>query len=155
MGFKILLVVALVAFIGSIDALNCTDKATGKTKKCADAKKSCVIEATITTLDPVATVVTKQACDGKNLEKTPKEFVIPKEVKDGGKVTFYCNADNCNAEKEIKGIIVKGDGPKTIAAMTAANKAPTAEDDGVAGAAQSTVAIATIAFSVVMARLAL
>merc|ERR1712153_273092 len=154
MGFKILLVVALVAFIGSIDALNCTDKATGKTKKCADAKKSCVIEATITTLDPVATVVTKQACDGKNLEKNPKEFVIPKEVKDGGKVTFYCNADNCNAEKEIKGIIVKGDGPKTIAAMTAANKAPTAEGD-VAGAAQSTVAIATIAFSVVMARLAL
>merc|ERR1711956_145484 len=54
-----------------------------------------------------------------------------KEVKDGGKVTFYCNADNCNAEKEIKGIIVKGDGPKTIAAMTAANKAPTAEDGGV------------------------
>ena len=89
------------------------------------------------------------------MEKNPKEFVIPKEVKDGGKVTFYCNADNCNAEKEIKGIIVKGDGPKTIAAMTAANKAPTAEDDGVAGAAQSTVAIATIAFSVVMARLAL
>ena len=89
------------------------------------------------------------------MEKNPKEFVIPKEVKDGGKVTFYCNADNCNAEKEIKGIIVKGDGPKTIAAMTAANKAPEAEDDGVAGAAQSTVAIATIAFSVVMARLAL
>ena len=105
---------------------------------------------------PANIEVTEAKCDDEDLgvNKT-KKFDEPNAIAVGGVVTFYCKADNCNVEAKIKAI-VKDDGALTIAAIKAANKAPKApKDDVVAGAAQSTVAIATIAFSVVMARLAL
>merc|ERR1712086_1024987 len=152
-SFKILLVVALVAFIGSSDALKCKVK-TGAPLCVAPKNISCEIEATITTFNPVAITVTKQECSNKVLEaKTTKKFDEAPELKKGGKVTFYCKADDCNVKTAIEGII-KDDAAKTIKAIKEANTAPVA-DTIVAGTAQSTVAIATIAFSVVMARLAL
>merc|ERR1739842_24184 len=163
-SFKILLVVALVAFIGSSDALNCMDKATGKTKVCAGAEKSCVIKAKITLTDakPTGTVVTAQACDAKDLKGATKFFVVPAEIVNDAEVSFYCTADDCNVEKEIKDIL-KDDSAKTIAEMKKVNEAhkkATAGGDKNnlavgGGAAQTTVAVATIAFSMAMARLAL
>merc|ERR1712008_309604 len=105
-----------------------------------------------------AIAVTKQACDDEVLgANTTLKFDVPTTLKKTDKLTFYCKANDCNVQEEIKKII-KGYNTKTIEAIKAANKAAIkapGADTTVAGAAQSTVAIATIAFSVVMARLAL
>merc|ERR1712051_79315 len=78
-SFKILLVVALVAFIGSTDALKC------KVGKGADAKdtdctapndKSCKIAATITIAAQMGTIKSVvQACDKKRVgSRSDKEI---------------------------------------------------------------------------------
>jgi hypothetical protein len=77
------------------------------------------------------------------LGEAPKKFVVPETIVANTTVSFYCKADDCNVEQAIKGVL-KDDGPKTVIAMNESN-----------GAAQSTVAVATIALSMVMARLAL
>merc|ERR1711971_485094 len=164
-SFKILLVVALVAFIGSSDALNCVTKkgsAAAATAKCGDDKKSCLITATIK-LKPAEATVTKQECVAG--ESAKNKFKIPAEIKDGAEVSFYCKQEDCNKDIVIKQVL-KEDAAKTEAAMKAtgaeveklpANPKSTLGTDGktVAGAAQTTVAVATIAFSMIMARLAL
>merc|ERR1739838_82915 len=147
-SFKILLVVALVAFIGSTDALKCMDKATSATKECAAAEKSCVITAKITLTGdkPSLGAVTKQACDAKALEATTtKFFEHPEKIVNDAEVSFYCTADDCNVDQAIKDVL-KENVADTIAAMKGTVKA---------GAAQTSVAVATITFSMVMARLAL
>merc|ERR1711971_390802 len=164
-SFKILLVVALVAFIGSSDALKCLTKkgaAAAATAECAE-KKSCLITATIK-LKPAATTITKQECVANELAK--KKFVVPEEIKDGAEVSFHCKDPDCNTEQAIKGVL-REDATKTKEAMEAAGatvetKAAKATagldgktDEKTAGAAQTTVAVATIAFSMIMARLAL
>merc|ERR1712008_5370 len=116
-SFKILLVVALVAFIGSTDAaLKCMDKAAGKTKDCGADKKSCVITGTITMTGPKPTgiTVTKKECATKDLDGATKLFVPPAEIKADAEVSFFCIADDCNKEKEIKDILKEDDGPKTL-----------------------------------------
>ena len=105
------------------------------------------------------------------------KFQTPLEIVNDAEVSFYCNADDCNVEQGIKDAF-KDDGPLTLEAMKAvqgAGGAPAGADDAppgdggapavekdnmgvggeVGGAAQTTVAVATIAFSMVMARLAL
>merc|ERR1712008_529895 len=118
-SFKILLVVALVAFIGSTDAaLKCMVKPASGAAVSTDcgAKKSCVIKAKITAFKPANIGVTEAKCDDEDLgvNKT-KKFDEPNAIAVGGVVTFYCKADNCN-EAKIKAI-VKDDGALTIAAI--------------------------------------
>merc|ERR1711956_18974 len=85
-SFKILLVEALVAFIGSTDAaLKCMVKPAGTgpavSTDCG-VKKSCKIEATITTFEPAAVVVTNQACDDEVLgANTTSKFDVPTTLK--------------------------------------------------------------------------
>merc|ERR1712203_1054563 len=150
-SFKILLVVALVAFIGSSDALKCLTKQASGPAKSADCgdQKSCVITAKIT-LEPAATVVTKQACDAKDLgETTTKKFEVPDPIVKDSEVSYYCKADDCNVEQEIKNVL-KEDSAKTIAEMkkvapaTVATKAADIDEanvvgGGAGGAAQTTV----------------
>merc|ERR1712166_39727 len=157
-SFKIFLVVVLVAFIGSTDALKCIDTTSGKPEVYEDKHKSCVIVAKIALegsplVKPKFDHVTKQACDAKDLKNFTKEFIIPEKIEAGDSITFYCKANGCNMEKEIKDIL-KENAAKTIEAMKEANEAKITEDV-TAGAAQTTVAVATIALSMVMARLAL
>ena len=73
-----------------------------------------------------------------------KEFEIPKKIEVGDSITFYCKANDCNVEQKIKDIL-KEDSARTIEAIKKANS----------GAAQTTVAVATILFSMAIARLAL
>merc|ERR1712203_311745 len=160
-SFKILLVVALVAFIGSSDALKCLTKQASGPAKSADCgdKKSCVITAniTLTGAKPTGTVVTKQECIAKDLGEATKMFEVPVAIVNNAVVSFYCKADDCNAEKEITDVL-KEDGPETLKAMnkvTEDHKKAPEGDDKKGGAAQTTVAVATIAFSMAMARLAL
>merc|ERR1712203_547685 len=162
-SFKILLVVALVAFIGSSDAaLKCLDKATGKTADCGE-KKSCLITATITKLKPAAINITKQECVAGELAKN--KFVVTGEIKDGAEVSFNCKDEDCNKDQAIKGVL-REDATKTKESMEAAGATVEIKAAKViagagtngkttAGAAQTTVAVATIAFSMIMARLAL
>ena len=104
---------------------------------------------------PTGITVTKKECATKDLDGATKLFVPPAEIKADAEVSFFCIADDCNKEKEIKDILKEDDGPKTLAAMTKVNKAHEKKKTDTAGAAQTTVAVATIAFSMVMARLAL
>merc|ERR1711971_918845 len=165
-SFKILLVVALVAFIGSSDALKCMDDGDGDgdaaTKDCADGDKSCNIEAKITIADKKATVkeITKQACHTKDLEGKTKVFVIPEalhDLKDGEvDLPYYCSADDCNIKKAIDDAIAENNMAATLSdPNNKGHKAEKAETNVGGGAAQTSVAVATIAFSMVMARLAL
>merc|ERR1739838_66914 len=160
-SFKILLVVALVAFIGSTDALKCMDKATSATKECAAAEKSCVIAAkiTLTGEKPSLGAVTIQGCFAKDLGGLTKEFLHPVEIENDSEISFLCTTDNCNVGKEITKVL-KENVADTIAAMkggaegTEEGSEPEGTDDpkaiaGVGGASQITVAVATIAFSMV------
>ena len=94
------------------------------------------------------------------------KFQVPKELhdlKEGAKVKlpYYCKADNCNVKKPVEDAIkTKG----AMAAMLAKHpkgatgkpgEKPEGKPEGENGAAQTTVAVATIALSMVMARLAL
>ena len=105
------------------------------------------------------------------MEESGTLFETPVEIKNDAEVSFYCKADDCNVEEGIKAAF-KDDGPLTLEAMKAdqgAGGAPAGADDApvgdggapadvvppVGGAAQTTVAVATIAFSMAMARLAL
>merc|ERR1712008_190038 len=122
-SFKILLGVALVAFIGSTDAaLKCMVKPASGAAVSTDCgakswyAESCVIKAKITAFKPANIEVTEAKCDDEDLgvNKT-KKFDEPNAIAVGGVVTFYCKADNCN-EAKIKAI-VKDDGALTIAAI--------------------------------------
>merc|ERR1739838_829164 len=150
-SFKILLVVALVAFIGSTDALKCMDtvgkSSAPKSAECAAAEKSCVIKAKITLTGdkPSLGDVTIQACNAKDLGDLTTKFEHPVKIVNDAEVSFYCTTDDCNVDQAIKGVL-KENVADTIAVMKAPVKA---------GAAQTTVAVATIAFSMAMARLAL
>ena len=104
------------------------------------------------TKKPTFGSVEKQECITKDLGNLTKKFDIPPKIDAGDSITFYCKTNDCNVKKEIENIL-KEDAATTIAAIKEANKPPTKPIG--AGAAQSTVAIATIAFSMVMARLAL
>merc|ERR1712086_948645 len=155
-SFKIFLVVALVAFIGSTDALKCKKKG-GPEETCGDGKTTCVIEVKLTmtgTKKPTFGSVEKQECITKDLGNLTKKFDIPPKIDAGDSITFYCNTAECNVQKEIKNIL-KEDAATTIAAIKEANKTPTKADEAKGGAAQTTVAVATILFSMAMARLAL
>merc|ERR1711935_363782 len=161
-SFKILLVVALVAFIGSSDALKCKVGAGAGAvdTECKPTEKSCKIEATITITGKKGTIKSvAQSCDAKDLGESTLKFVVPVDLHDlkeaaEVKLPYYCKADNCNVktpiEAEIKtkelmaALLVKN--PKEAEIMTGGPGA---------GAAQTSVAVATIAFSMVMARLAL
>merc|ERR1712195_63857 len=153
-SFKILLVVALVAFIGSTDALKCMESVEGKEKTCGDDAKSCVIEATIKIANKKGTIVfAKQGCDKKDLAG----FVVPAALHDLKEdaelqLPYYCKEDNCNIEKAIKDEI---ETKEKMTALLVANPKAEIATAGSSGAAQTTVAVATIALSVVMARLAL
>ena len=98
--------------------------------------------------------VEKQECVTKDLGNLTKKFDIPPKIDAGDSITFYCNTAECNVQKEIKNIL-KEDAATTIAAIKEANKTPTKADKAKGGAAQTTVAVATILFSMAMARLAL
>ena len=113
--------------------------------------------------------ITKQACDAKALETstTNVEIEAPVEIVNDSPVSFYCKTDDCNVEKELTDVL-KENVADTIAAMkaraegTEEGSEPEGADDpkaiaghGVGGASQTTVAVFTIAFSMVMARLAL
>merc|ERR1711997_736305 len=104
----------------------------------------------------------------------------PEEIVNNDLVSFYCKADDCNVAEEITKVL-KEDVAKTLEAMKAVGHFVTergsesagaegagaegagaeGDDDdkkttmGPSGAAQTTVAVATIAFSMAMARLAL
>merc|ERR1739838_392661 len=184
-SFKILLVVALVAFIGSTDALKCMDTV-GKSSapvsaECAKHETSCMITAkiTLTGAKPTLGAVTIQACVAKDLGA--KKYETPEEIVNNDLVSFYCKADDCNVAEEITKVL-KEDVAKTLEAMKAVGHAVTekgseskgaegagaegagaegagaegGDDDkkgtmGPSGAAQTTVAVATIALSTVMA----
>ena len=112
-------------------------------------------------LKPAGTTITKQECVAK--EVGTKTFEVPVDgIKDGAEVSFYCKEDDCNKDQAIKDVL-KEDGAKTEAAMKAAGatvekqaaKAGAKLGPKTNGAAQTTVAVATIAFSMIMARLAL
>ena len=91
-----------------------------------------------------------QACSDENLGDKTKKFVVPEalhDLTDGDHVLpYYCSEELCNVEAPIEAVI------KDKESMTAFLKE---NPKGTAGAAQTTVAVATIAFSMVMARLAL
>ena len=91
-----------------------------------------------------------QACDAENLGDKTKKFVVPEalhDLTDGDHVLpYYCSEELCNVEAPVEAVI------KDKESMTAFLKE---NPKGTAGAAQTTVAVATIAFSMVMARLAL
>merc|ERR1739848_69456 len=167
-SFKILLVVALVAFIGSSDALRCKVKEGANAAVDTDCKspndQSCKIEATITIAAQAGTIKTgsvAQSCSNEKLGDKTTKFDVPDalhELKDGEeKLPYYCKADLCNVNKPIEDAI------KTKEAMAKllqenpkeAEKSNANVGGGTGGAAQTSVAVATIAFSMVMARLAL
>ena len=81
------------------------------------------------------------------LGKLTKKFETPEEIVNNDLVSFYCKADDCNVAEEITKVL-KEDVAKTLEAMKAVGNVK-------AGAAQTSVAVATIAFSMAMARLAL
>merc|ERR1711935_928680 len=163
-SFKILLVVALVAFIGSSDALKC--------KVCAGAgavdttctspnDQSCKIEATITITGKKGTIKSvAQSCDAKDLGESTLKFVVPVDLHDlkeaaEVKLPYYCKADNCNVKTPIEAEIKT---KELMAALLLKNPEGAEINTAglpIAGAAQTSVAVATIAFSMVMARLAL
>merc|ERR1719305_918478 len=138
-------------------------------------KKSCKITAkiTLTGAKPSLGAVEKQACVADALGAT--RFETPEEIVNNDLVSFYCKADDCNVAEEITKVL-KEDVAKTLEAMKAVGHfvaergsesegaegagAEGADDDkkgtmGPSGAAQTTVAVATIAFSMAMARLVL
>ena len=92
-----------------------------------------------------------------------KIFVVPEELHeladtDGVQLPYYCKEDNCNVQAKIEEEIKT---KEKLEAMVKDNKAAHSgegsenADGAEGGAAQTTVAVATIAFSMVMARLAL
>merc|ERR1740129_230001 len=115
--------------------------------ECAAEENSCVITAKITLTGdkPSLGAVIKQACAAKDLEDLTTKFEHPVKIENDAEVSFYCKTDNCNVDQAIKGVL-KENVADTIAAMKGTVKA---------GAAQTSVAVATIAFSMAMARLAL
>merc|ERR1711997_1260272 len=160
-SFKILLVVALVAFIGSSDALKCKVGAGAGAvdTDCKPEEKSCKIEATITIAAKAGTIKrVVQSGATENLEDKTKKFVVPEALHaltDGEqKLPYYCKADLCNVNKPIEDAIKD---KEAMAKLLTENpkKADKKETNlGPNGAAQTTVAVATIAFSMVMASLA-
>ena len=88
-----------------------------------------------------------KGCDATDLGESTEKFEHPIKIENNASVTFYCNTDNCNGEKPFNSFLRKNVA-ETIAAMKAVGTVK-------AGAAQTTVAVATIAFSMAMARLAL
>merc|ERR1712088_657692 len=163
-SFKILLVVALVAFIGSSDALKCKvgTGAGAVDTDCKTEEKSCKIEATITIAAKAGSIKSVvQSCDTKDLKELTKKFVVPVELHDleeGAvvKLPYYCSEELCNVQAPIEAEIKT---KEKMAELLTAN--PKGDDNPKnhlgpkGGAAQTTVAVATIAFSMVMARLAL
>merc|ERR1712008_114150 len=104
-SFKILLVVALVAFIGSTDALKCKKVGDTNGETCGEDKKSCVIEVKLklTAGKPeIDGAVVKQACDATDLGKATKKFAVPAAIAAATKVSFYCKEDDCNVKKAIE-----------------------------------------------------
>ena len=108
-----------------------------------------------------------QSCNTKDLAGSLSIFDVPVDLHDlteGAKVVlpYYCSEELCNVEAPIKAEI---ETKEKMAALLAANPKPAeGADDAeigtmgtnpVGGAAQTTVAVATISFSMVMARLAL
>ena len=91
--------------------------------------------------------VTIQACNAKDLGDLTTKFEHPVKIVNDAEVSFYCTVEDCNVDQAIKDVLKK-DVPETIAAMKAVGTVK-------AGAAQTTVAVATIAFSMAMARLVL
>ena len=79
--------------------------------------------------------------------ESTEKFKHPIKIENNAFVTFYCNTDHCNWDRAIKDVL-KENVAETIAAMKAIGTVK-------AGAAQTTVPVATIAFSMAMARLAL
>ena len=106
--------------------------------------------------------VTIQACKTKALEATTtKFFEHPEKIVNDAEVSFYCTVEDCNVDQAIKDVLKK-DVPETIAAMKAVGSAVKGttsvgggDNEETGGAAQTTVAVATITFSMAMARLAL
>merc|ERR1712008_648631 len=162
-SFKILQVVALVAFIGSTDALKCkvkTGASAAVDTDCVEPNdKSCKIEATITITGKKGTIKSvAQSCDAKDLGESTLKFVVPVDLHDlkeasEVKLPYYCKADNCNVKAPIEAEIATKE--KMAALLVANPKNPKLETGIVSGATQTSVAVATIAFSMVMARLAL
>ena len=116
-----------------------------------------------------------QACSDENLGELTKKFVVPEalhDLTDGDHVLpYYCTEELCNVKAPVEEVIAT---KAKLTEMLAANpKKPegaggnneeTGEAEaekgeanvgGTGGAAQTTVAVATIAFSMAMARLAL
>ena len=91
--------------------------------------------------------ITLQACNAEKLGELTKKFEHPETIENDSEVSFYCTTDDCNVAEEITKVI-KEDVAKTLEAMKAVGNVK-------AGAAQTSVAVATIAFSMAMARLAL
>merc|ERR1712008_137555 len=164
-SFKILLVVALVAFIGSTDALKCkvkTGASAAVDTDCVEPNdKSCKIEATITITGKKGTIKSvAQSCDAKDLGESTLKFVVPVDLHDlkeaaEVKLPYYCKADNCNVKAPIEAEIAT---KEKMAALLVKNPKKAEIDTAglpIAGAAQTSVAVASIAFSMVMARLAL
>merc|ERR1711935_472767 len=162
-SFKILLVVALVAFIGSSDALKCKVGAGAgavDTTCTSPNDGSCKIEATITITGQKGTIKSvAQSCAAKDLGKSTVKFVVPVDLHDlkeaaEVKLPYYCKADNCNVKAPIEAEIKT---KELMAALLLKNpkEAEIMTGGPGAGAAQTSVAVATIAFSMVMARLAL
>ena len=98
------------------------------------------------------------------MEGKTKVFVIPETLHDlaDGEVDlpYYCTADNCNIQQAIDDAIAEKQMATTLSDPNNTGhraKIGTAGHEGntVGGAAQTSVAVATIAFSMVMARLAL
>ena len=89
----------------------------------------------------------KQECDAKDLGDSKQKFEFPEKIKEGIEISFYCNWDHCNTKGEIRDIL-KNNATETIKAMEKAN------GGAYGGAAQTTLAVATILFSMAMARLA-
>merc|ERR1719418_533508 len=139
----------------------------GAVQTCGDDKHSCGIEAKIKVAAKKGSIVeiTKAGCDAMPLGDKTKIFVVPEELHEladtaGVQLPYYCKEDNCNVQAKIEAEIKT---KAKLEAMVKDNKAAHSgegsenADEGThkGGAAQTTVAVATIAFSMVMARLAL
>merc|ERR1719418_174340 len=142
----------------------------GAEQTCGDDKHSCVIEAKIKVAAKKGSIVeiTKAGCDAMPLGDKTKIFVVPEELHEladtpGVQLPYYCKEDNCNVQAKIEAEITEKEKLEAMVKDNKDNKASHSgegsenADEGThkGGAAQTTVAVATIAFSMVMARLAL
>ena len=115
-----------------------------------------------------------QACSDENLGDKTKKFVVPEalhDLTDGDHVLpYYCTEELCNVKAPVEEVIAtKAKLTEMLAANPkkpegAGNNEETGEAEaekgeanvgGTGGAVQTTVAVATIAFSMAMARFAL